>query len=55
MLGLVEIIKRITSKNDKTLHQDVEECDTCEMCGQIYSKLKHGVCAWCEDYYKVHK
>lgn len=51
MLGLVEIIKRITSKNDKTLHQDVEECDTC---GQ-FSRLKNGFCDWCQKVYEANK
>lgn len=51
MLGLMEMIKRITSKNDLLLKQELEECDTC---GQL-SHLKHGLCDWCQKVYEANK
>lgn len=51
MLNLTEELKKITTKNDETLREDMQECDTC---GQI-SRLRNGFCDWCQKVYESNK
>lgn len=52
---IVDLIKkiadRINSIDAPDVREGIEECDTC---GQ-YSRLKEGLCDWCQKVYEANK
>lgn len=49
-----DLIKKIVERIDGEEETKKDEIDECDTCGQ-FSRLKGGLCDWCQKVYKANK